>query len=152
MKYKIVPHFNHVISRSFEQRNCFRPRSNYVLFTCQSCVIMLSSALSGVFSVFTRETRECGPCWLFETKVNGDSKSTNELGPSLFGSLGLLCWYKRFFFCLGCSSSAQYKIFLSSPYTILIHLSPSPSKLGRQLRWVAYLFVCVSGFNKISEA
>jgi hypothetical protein len=42
-----------------------------------------------------------------ETEVNGDSKSTNDSGPSLvslIGSLGLSCKYKRFLFCLGCPS------------------------------------------------
>jgi hypothetical protein len=32
----------------------------------------------------------------------------------------------------------------SSPYTISVHLSPSPSQLGRQSCLVASLFVCVS--------
>ncbi len=35
--------------------------------------------------------------------------------------------------------------FFSSPCTISIHLSPSPSKLGRQSCWVACLLVGVSG-------
>jgi hypothetical protein len=34
-------------------------------------------------------------------------------------------------------------MFFSSPYTFSNPLSPSPSKLGRQLRWVACLLVCV---------
>ncbi len=33
----------------------------------------------------------------------------------------------------------------SSPYTISMPMSPSPSKLGRQPCWVASLLVCVSG-------
>jgi hypothetical protein len=32
-----------------------------------------------------------------ETELNGDSKSTNERGPSLVGSLGLSCRYTREF-------------------------------------------------------
>jgi hypothetical protein len=32
-----------------------------------------------------------GSTTLVETEANGDSKSTNEMGPSLFGSLGLSC-------------------------------------------------------------
>jgi hypothetical protein len=32
----------------------------------------------------------------------------------------------------------------SPPYTILIHLSPLPRKLGRQLCWLASLLLCVS--------
>jgi hypothetical protein len=35
-----------------------------------------------------------------ETEVNGDSKSTNERGPSLDGSLGLSCWYMSLLFSL----------------------------------------------------
>ncbi len=44
-----------------------------------------------------------------ETEVNRDSKCTNERGPSLVGSLGLLCRYKRFLFCLGCFSRPSTK-------------------------------------------
>jgi hypothetical protein len=42
-----------------------------------------------------------------ETEMNGDSKSTCESGPSL----GLSCRYKRFLFCLGCSSRPSQKLF-----------------------------------------
>jgi hypothetical protein len=46
-----------------------------------------------------------GPSLLtVETDLNVDSKSSNERGPSLVGSLGLSCRYKRFLFCLRCSS------------------------------------------------
>ncbi len=75
----------------------------------------------------------------------GDSKSTNERGPCLVGLLGLSCRYKRFLFCLGCSSRPG--IIFSSPYTISIPLAPSPSMLGRQSCWVACLLVCVSGID-----
>jgi hypothetical protein len=60
---------------------------------------------------FSRETREGWSLQTLEIDVNGDSKSTNERGPSLEGSLGLLCWYKRFLFCLGCSSRPSTKYF-----------------------------------------
>jgi hypothetical protein len=92
-----------------------------------------------------RETREEWPLLTVENKVNGDSKRTNERGPFLVGSLGLSCRYKRFLFCLDCSSRPQYKILFSSPYTISKPLSPQPSKLDRQPCWVACLLVCVSG-------
>jgi hypothetical protein len=59
-----------------------------------------------------------------ETKVNGDSKSTNERGPSLVGSMGSSCTYKRLLSCLCLLWSAQYKIFFFSPYTILIYVFP----------------------------
>ncbi len=68
-----------------------------------------------------------------ETEVNGVSKSTNERGPSLVGSLGLPSRYKRFLFCLGCSSRPSTKYFFSSLYTISIPLFLSPSKLGYSL-------------------
>jgi hypothetical protein len=46
-----------------------------------------------------------------EVEVNGDSKSTNERGPSLVISLCLSCRYKRFLFSLGCSSGQLQNIF-----------------------------------------
>ena len=51
--------------------------------------------LVGIFYVIkafndTRETREGWPLLTVETQVNGDSKRTNERGPSLVGSLALL--------------------------------------------------------------
>ncbi len=78
-----------------------------------------------------------------ETEVNGYSKSTNERGPSLAGSLGLSCRNKRFLYRLGCSSWPSIFIFFLTVYPISIHLSPSPSKLGRQSCWVASILVCV---------
>jgi hypothetical protein len=54
-----------------------------------------------VFSVVqTRETREGWPLLTVEIEVNGDSKSTNERDPSLVGSLGLSCRYKRLLFLM----------------------------------------------------
>jgi hypothetical protein len=47
----------------------------------------------------TRETIEGWPLLTVETDLDGDSKSKNERGPSLVGSLGLSCWHKRFLFC-----------------------------------------------------
>ncbi len=46
-------------------------------------------------TVSTKETRERWPQLTVETKVNGDSESTNERGPSLVGSLGMSCRYKK---------------------------------------------------------
>jgi hypothetical protein len=82
-----------------------------------------------------------------ETEINGDSKSTNKRGPSLVCLLGLLCPYKRFLICLGCSSRPSAKIFFVTVHCS-IPLSPSPSNLGRQPCWVACLLVCVSETNK----
>jgi hypothetical protein len=62
-------------------------------------------------NVCQRETREGRPLLTVETEVNRDSKSTNERGPSLAGFLGLSCQYRRFLFCLGCSSGPVQNIF-----------------------------------------
>ncbi len=45
----------------------------------------------------SRETREGRPLLTVETKVNGESKSTNERVPSSVGSLCLACRYKILF-------------------------------------------------------
>jgi hypothetical protein len=59
-----------------------------------------------------------------ETEVKGVSQSTNERGPSLVGSLGLLCQYKRFLFCLGCSSRPRTKYFFLTHHTLFQCLCP----------------------------
>ncbi len=76
-----------------------------------------------------RETREGWPLQNIETEANGDSRSTNERGPSLVGLFGLTCRWKRF---LAAPVRPVQSIFFSSPYTMSIHLSPLPSKLHRQ--------------------
>jgi hypothetical protein len=43
------------------------------------------------------DQREGWPLLTVETEVNGDSKSTNERGPSLVSSYRLSCLYMRFF-------------------------------------------------------
>ncbi len=90
----------------------------------------------------TRETREGWPLPTVESEVNGDSKSTNERGPSLVGSLGCCAGY-RDLSCLGCSRRPSTKYF-SLPYTFSFRLSPLPSKLNIHSCWVACLLVCVS--------
>jgi hypothetical protein len=45
----------------------------------------------------TRETRERWPLLTVEAEVNGDSKSTNERGPSLVGSLGVAVTVQEIF-------------------------------------------------------
>jgi hypothetical protein len=46
-----------------------------------------------------------------ESEVSRTSKSANERGPSLFGSLGLSWRYKSFSFRLGCSNQPSTKYF-----------------------------------------
>jgi hypothetical protein len=51
---------------------------------------MHMSCTSERLLVRIREAREGWPLLTVETKVNGNSKSTNKRGPFLVGSLGLL--------------------------------------------------------------
>ena len=60
--------------------------------------------------------------------------------------VGFVLPSKRLLSCLGCSSRPITKYYLfSSPHTISLHLSPSPSKLGRQSCRVACLLIYISG-------
>jgi hypothetical protein len=94
---------------------------------------------------YSREAREGWPLPTVETEVNGDSKSTNERGPS-YRLVRCTCRAGKRDYCVPWLLwSAQYKMFFSSPYTILILLSSSLSRLGRQSCWVACLLVCISG-------
>ncbi len=84
-----------------------------------------------------RETRKGRPLLTVETEVNGDSKSTNERGPSLVGSSYRA---ETIDFCSALAYLVS-PIFFISPSTISVPLSPSPNKLGRQPCWVACLLV-----------
>jgi hypothetical protein len=64
----------------------------------------------------TRDTREGWPLLTVEIEANGDSKSTNDRGPSLVGSLDLLCPVQEILSRLGCSSQPR-TILSSSPKT-----------------------------------
>jgi hypothetical protein len=82
-----------------------------------------------------RETREGWPLLTVETKVNGDSKSTNEKGPSLVGRLASRAGIRDICSALAAliaqvqnSFSSQYE------YTIPFPLLPSLCKLGRGSR------------------
>ncbi len=92
-----------------------------------------------------KETREGCPGWLLETEVNGVSKSANERGPSFIHVACRACT-RDFCSALAALVGPVQNIF-SSPYTISMPLSPSPSKLGRQPCWVACLLVCVCASN-----
>jgi hypothetical protein len=103
------------------------------------CLILLCSSRRWIWLSEigqNRATREVWHLLTVETEVNGDSKSTNEMGPSLVGSLSLSRLCKRFLSCLGlgCSSRPSTK-----------YLYPLPGKLGRQSCWVVCLLVCFSG-------
>ncbi len=97
----------------------------------------------GIETVYSRETREGWTLLTVEIEVNGDSKSTNERGPSLAGSSESSCRYKRLFYpAIALVSPVQ---FFSSTYTISIYVSPWPCNLGRQSCRAACLWMYVSG-------
>ena len=73
-----------------------------------------------VFSGEIRETRDGWPLLTVETDVNGDSKSTNERGPSLVGSL----WACRAGFCSALAALVGPVKYIFFPHRTL-HLSPS---------------------------
>ncbi len=90
-----------------------------------------------------RETRERWPLLTVETEVNReDSRRKNERGHFLVGSLGLFCTYKRFLFCLGCSSQPSTNYRFPSPYTFSIPLSPIAQQAG-QAAVLGRLSLCV---------
>jgi hypothetical protein len=70
-----------------------------------------STTFTSVSKVRLKETTERWPLPTIETEVNGDSGSPYEMGPSLVGSLGLSCQYKRFLSCLDCPSKPNSKYF-----------------------------------------
>ncbi len=71
----------------------------------------------------------------------GDSKNTNERGPSLVGTpLGLSCRYKRLLSCLGCSSGPSTK-YVAPHCTLLQFICPrrpaswADSRAGSPVSW-----------------
>jgi hypothetical protein len=89
----------------------------------------------------TRETREGWPLLTVETEAYENS---NERGPSLIGSLSLLCRYKRFLSCLCCSCQPSSKCFFFLIAHYFTSYSPSPRKLGRHSFRVACLLLFAS--------
>jgi hypothetical protein len=79
-----------------------------------------------------RPEREASAQLTAVSQVNGDSKSSNERGPFLVGSLGFSCRYKRFYPGFGCSTQPSKKKF---PHRTLFYFIcphyPSPSKPGQ---------------------
>jgi hypothetical protein len=81
--------------------------------------------MKNFFVLESAQTR--GLWWVYP----GDSKGTNERGPSLVGSLGLSCQYKTFYSALTALVGPVQNIFFLTMYTISIPLCQSASKLGR---------------------
>ncbi len=108
--------------------------------------IGLSYRPAGLCSLAGRYDQEGLTLPTVETR---DSKSSQERDPSLVGSLGSSCRYKRFLSCPGCCS--QPSTIFSSPYAISIHVSPSREAVvqGR----LSPTVICVSGYdNPIPES
>jgi hypothetical protein len=83
---------------------------------------------------------ECRPS---ATEVTRDSENTNERNPSLIGSLGLTCRYKRLLVCLGCSSRPSTKYIF--PYrTQFRFLGPHRSASWANRQRGPPVSVCVS--------
>ncbi len=103
---------------SLEAKNDPQERKNEEL----SCFKDLSGGLEAS-GALTRETRKGWPLLTVETDANGNSRSTNERGPSLVGPLGFSCRYKSFLFCH--SYSTRPSTTFSFPYlTLFISFVP----------------------------
>jgi hypothetical protein len=102
-----------------------------------------------LLALYVPERLERGwPLLTVESGVNGDSKSTNERGYCLGWLVRWVCRASTRVFVLPLTALVcpVLNIF-SSQYTNSILLSPPPSKLGKQLCWVACLLVYVSGLS-----
>jgi hypothetical protein len=98
--------------------------------------------LTGGWQVLTPERPERGgPCWLVKLRRIGTQRLQMKGGPSLVGSLGSSCWYKRLLSCLKCSDQPCKKYF--SPFrTLFQFMCPlPPSSLGRQSSRAACLWL-----------
>jgi hypothetical protein len=101
-------------------------------------------------SVENRETREGWPLLTVETQVNWDSKRTIDRGPSLVSSLDLSCRYRRFLFCLGCSSQPSTKYYFS--HRTLFHFISLRSPATWVLQSCRVACLCVSGRENMSKS
>ncbi len=99
-----------------------------------------------------RVTREGWPLLNVKTEVNG-AQRVQLKGPFLGWFVGLFLPVQDIFVLpwLLFSRTSTKNFFLAvQAYTILMHLSPSASKLGtvgRQSCWVACLLMCFSGYG-----
>jgi hypothetical protein len=100
---------------------------------------------------WTSEPERASEGWLLlnvENEASGDSWSTNERGPSLIGSLGSSCRYKRFLSCIGCSIVGPVQKYFFLPVHYFNSFVPIAQQVGRQSRRVSCLLLCVSGIEK----
>ncbi len=104
--------------------------------------LILSAYVCSYYTYRQREQREGWPLLTVETEANGNSKST---GSSFLGWFVELVIAVQEIFCPAQDAlvGPVQNISFSHQYTISIHLSPLPSKLGRQSCWVACHLKCV---------
>jgi hypothetical protein len=95
-------------------------KSNITKSRDQTFIILSST----VANVSHRKTREGSPMVNVENGANGASRSTYERGPSLVGSFGKSCRFKRVWSCLWLLSSTQKKIFFSH-HTLFYFFCPN---------------------------
>jgi len=81
----------------------------------------------------------------------GTQKGSNERGPSLVGSLGMSCWYKRFLFCLGCSSRPSTKCFFLTVHNFntLVPIAQQVGVSGRDTESVDYVYFSWSSLYSV---
>jgi hypothetical protein len=104
----------------------------------------------GSFWLFWPERLESGgPCWLLKLRWMGTRRvQMNGILTWLVGSLGLSCRYKRFFFCLGCSSRPSTKYFFTIVHFFNFFV-PNAQQAGQAaVRGRLSLSVCLRYWNR----
>jgi hypothetical protein len=106
------------------QPNTKRAQLEFVIQYLSERGLSMSPGAEGV----AREKRGVAfpDCWNW---TNGDSRSTYNMGPSLVGSLGSLCRYKKFLSCHGGSAKPRTK-YLLPHHTLFQFMCPH-----RPARW-----------------
>jgi hypothetical protein len=94
--------------------------------------------------ILWRETRGGNPCCLLKLRQM-ETQRLQMKGVLLDWFVGFFQLVQEIFVLPWLFYTTQYKIVFFSPYTISIHLSPMPGKLGRQSCRGACLVKCVFG-------
>ncbi len=94
--------------------------------------------------ILSRELVRGGPCWLLKMRWLGNQKEYKWKGYFLGCMVYWAC-------CAGTRLVGPVQNIFSSPYTISMPLTPSPSELGRQPCLVAFLLICVSAISLVKR-
>ncbi len=126
------------------------------VFTTRTCCLQLLRSWR-----WTRETSEGWPLLTFETEVNGDSKSANEKGPALVGSLGLSCCTRDF--CPALSAlvgpvPSKYSFLTERYFNAIVPIAQQTRQAGVQGRlslskclWCGNIFYWFKGTVRIKD-